>query len=53
MGETVRVGKESIPAIHSSPKELSHGLNMIEPQRGRVGKVRHICSSRQQKLNEK
>ena len=25
--------------IHPGPKHLSHGLNSIEPQRGRVGKV--------------
>ena len=39
--------------IHSGTKHLSHGPNLIEPQRGRVGKAKHICSSWAQKLNGK
>ena len=39
--------------IHSGPKHLSHGLNSIDPRTGRMGKVGHIRSLRQQKLNGK
>ena len=39
--------------IHSGLKHLSHGLNLIKPRRGRVGKVKHIHSSWAHKLNGK
>ena len=36
------MGKESIPAIRSGPKHLSHGLNSVEPQRGSGKHLTHL-----------